>query len=199
MNNLIPKIPKNYVNPKNEGMELECPWLVPDSVFLLAKIINGTENVLDCGMGASTLFFSRRCARVVGLESDLEWMSKVKAIATERGLIDKIYPILVNKESEAIAAFDALPDRSFDLISMDMQGKGFNRHRLLIKVISKLKPNGIIVHDNYSHGHTSTDKDSVLKMLNLTNSHKSIDFDDPNWKGRGTRIILSNELYEKTL
>jgi predicted O-methyltransferase YrrM len=199
MNSKIPRIPKNYVRPKNEGLNLECPWMVPGSVLLLAKVINGSESVLDCGMGASTLFFSRRCAKVIGIESNLEWMSKVKTIAAERGLIDKISTIAVNNDSDVIAAFETLSDRSLDLISMDMQGKLFDRYKLLTQVVSKLKPSGIIVHDNYSHGHRFTDKNSVLKMLNLTNSHKAIDFDDPNWNGSGTRIILPNELYEKNI
>ena len=67
------RIPENYIDPKDEGLRLESPWIVPESAIFLAGLLDGSESVFDVGMGASTLFYARRCNKVFGIETNREF------------------------------------------------------------------------------------------------------------------------------
>ena len=183
------KIPRNYVKPKDEGLKLECPWIVPDAVFFLVNLIKGHEVVLDAGMGGSTLFFARRCSNVIGMETNQEWFDKVILTAKRHGTNEKISAKVLPTQSDIEKEIDSHLDKSFDIISIDTQGKITNRHKILLHAFKKLKPNGIIIIDNYSHGNKFDTPDKLLKFFSIDKTHKITDFDDENWNGSGTRVI----------
>lgn len=186
MKNLIPT---NYVSPKDDGLKMECPWWTPESIFFLMNVLTGKELVLDCGMGGSTLFFARRCAHVTGIETNNEWLNKVNSVATERGLNSKIRGVYCETLANAEEFIKSLPNNHFDIISMDIQGNGRQRWNLLSYAFEKLKPKGIIIQDNYSNSDDYLKKKSITKMFSCDFPHEIHNFDDPKWKGSGTRII----------
>ena len=183
------RIPENYVKPKDEGLKLECPWMVPEAVFFLISLIKGHEVVLDAGMGGSTMFFARRCSKVFGLETNQEWFNKVISTAKKHGTNEKVNAKVVSTQIDIEAEIDLYTDKSFDIISIDTQGKETNRHVILLHSFPKLKPNGIVIIDNYSHRCRFDTPEKLLKFFSIDKTHKITDFDDENWNGSGTRVI----------
>jgi predicted O-methyltransferase YrrM len=193
------RIPENYIDPKDEGLRLESPWIVPESAIFLDGLLDGSESVFDVGMGASTLFYARRCNKVFGIETNREFLDKVLRTVYIHGLEDsiefKFIPNQLDIENEIETM--SLPE-VFDVISIDTV-RGYNRSELFKKSSQKLKKTGIFVLDNYANSNLfpSTydwSHTEILKFLKLENTHQVYDFDDPNWVGRGTRIVApSNE------
>lgn len=193
------RIPENYIDPKDEGLRLESPWIVPESAIFLAGLLDGSESVFDVGMGASTLFYARRCNKVFGIETNREFLDKVLRTVYIHGLEDSIeFKFIPNQpDIENEIETMSLPE-VFDVISIDTV-RGYNRSELFKKSSQKLKKTGIFVLDNYANSHLfpSTydwSHTEILKFLKLENTHQVYDFDDPNWVGGGTRIVApSNE------
>jgi SAM-dependent methyltransferase len=188
------RIPKNYIDPKDEGLRLESPWIVPASAIFLAELLNGNENVFDVGMGASTLFYARRCNKVFGIETNREFLDKVLRTAYIHGLEDSIEYKYIAKQSDIETEIETISfPEWFDVISIDTVW-GYNRSEFFKKASRKLKPTGIFVLDNYANSKLfpSTYNWShveILKFLKLEGTHQVYDFDDANWRGNGTRII----------
>jgi SAM-dependent methyltransferase len=188
------RIPKNYIDPKDEGLRLESPWVVPESAIFLAGLLKGTETVFDVGMGASTLFYARRCNKVYGIETNREFLNKVLHTAYVHGLEDSIESKFISNQSDIENEIETIyfPE-AFDIISIDTVWK-YNRSELFKKASQKLKPTGILVLDNYANSHLfpstyNWSHTELLKFLKLENTHQVYDFDDANWIGKGTRII----------
>ena len=186
------KIPKNFVSPGEEGLRLESPWLVPKSVFFLDKILKKTDVILEIGLGASSLFFARRCAKAVGIETNLSWLEKLKQHSYNHGL-DNIESIYLNDEKYIIKYINTYRDCCFDLISID-SNMGYNRDIFLQTAMSKLKPNGIVLLDNFASKDLfpvthNMNHIEILNKLNLEKSHIVKDFLHCKWTGKGTRII----------
>jgi hypothetical protein len=133
------RIPENYTDPKDEGLRLESPWIVPESAIFLAGLLDGSENVFDVGMGASTLFYARRCNKVFGIETNREFLDKVLRTVYIHGLEDsiefKFIPNQLDIENEIETM--SFPE-VFDVISIDTV-KGYNRSELFKKSSQKLK------------------------------------------------------------
>ena len=158
------RIPENYIDPKDEGLRLESPWIVPESAIFLAGLLDGSESVFDVGMGASTLFYARRCNKVFGIETNREFLDKVLRTVYIHGLEDSI-------------EFKFIPNQpDFDVISIDTV-RGYNRSELFKKSSQKLKKTGIFVLDNYANSHLfpSTydwSHTEILKFLKLESCAK---------------------------
>lgn len=188
------RIPKNYVDPQDEGLRLESPWIVPESAMFLAKLLKGTELVFDVGMGASTLFYARRCDKVIGIENNQKFLEKVMSASYNHGLEEYIECKCVTGQQQIESEIENIgPTRMFDLVSIDTVW-GYDRSGLLKKAAPKLKPNGILVLDNYASEHLfpSTYKwteEELLDFLGFRGTHKAHDFHNIAWQGRGTRIV----------
>lgn len=188
------RIPKNYASPEDEGIRLESPWIVPESALFLANQLKGTELVFDVGMGASTLFYARRCEKVIGIENNQKFLEKVMSASYNHGLEEYIECKCVTGQQPMESAIKNIgPDHMFDLISIDTVW-GYNRSELFKKAAPKLKPTGILVLDNYASEHLfpSTHKwveKELLEFLGFQNTHKAYDFNNIGWQGRGTRIV----------
>ena len=187
------RIPENFSNPLDEGLRLESPWIVPEASKFLATILTGDELVLDIGVGASTLFFGRRCRYVDGLEKNKEWIDKVLATAYTHGLDKEMSIIKLDGQLQMEKYISEIENKKYDIVSVDT-GWGFDRSAFLKSAIPKLKPTGILLLDNYASEHLfpSTHMwtaEDTLKQLSMENTHTVHDFHNVGWQGNGTRII----------
>ena len=187
------RIPENYSDPKDEGLRLESPWIVPEATLFLAKIIIGHESVLDIGVGASTLFFGRRCGYVDGIETNKIWMDKVLDTAYAHGLDKEINIKHAGGQLQMEKCISEIEDKKYDIVSVDTVW-GFDRSAFLKLAIPKLKSTGILLLDNYSSEHLfpSTHMwtaEDTLKQLSMENTHTVHDFRNGGWQGNGTRIV----------
>ena len=187
------RIPNDFMNPMDEGLRLESPWVVPEAALFLVGILNGNEAVLDIGVGSSTLFFGRRCGYVDGLETNKVWMDKVLDTAYVHGLDKEINIRHANGQLQMEKYISEIENQKYDIVSVDTVW-GFNRSAFFKSAIPKLKPTGILLLDNYASEHLfpSTHMwtaEDTLKQLSMENTHTVHDFHNVGWQGNGTRII----------
>lgn len=65
--------------PRNPHTFVEYPWLHVDAIAKLESIIKRTWTIVEQGAGGSTLWFAKRCKRVVTVEHSVEWYEAVLA------------------------------------------------------------------------------------------------------------------------
>lgn len=119
----------------------ELPWLGYRAINHLEKLIQANWSVLEFGSGMSTIWFARRCARLVSIETNPSWYGFVRAIIKDRNIHNVDYRLCQKSEPEAVADCQ---DSSFDLVLVD----GYERDRVMKTAISKIKPGGYIYLDN---------------------------------------------------
>lgn len=65
--------------PTLDGTIPAVPWLGPDVIPFLDRLLQPDWKVCEHGSGGSTLWFAERVAQVVAVESDHDWLGKVEA------------------------------------------------------------------------------------------------------------------------
>jgi predicted O-methyltransferase YrrM len=195
MSNPPLKIPADYVNPGLSTLDLEFPWIVPDSAHLLNEYVSATHTVLDLGSGGSTLFYARRCRHVHAVETIRDYYDIVRDKIEEKGLGHKIDYCYV-PATELADYIASLPDQSFDIVGVDTM-RGTSRSALFNAMLPKWC-GSIIVMDNWAHKGLWPEH-ARLTVEQLTEKHALQDYDihqfvDPGWKGLGTRLVIKKDL-----
>jgi SAM-dependent methyltransferase len=149
------------------------PWIVYDAIQFLEEHLDPGMKVFEYGSGVSTLFLSERVERVYGVEHDKEWYQQVQDILSGKGL-DKYELFLAEPEAsgegspanplayvsskpeyegKSFAAYAQVirrfPDQFFDLITID----GRSRPACFMEAVSKVKPGGFLLFDNFERPH----------------------------------------------
>lgn len=172
---------------KRDRLEMGIPWLVKDVVNFLDINIKEGQFVFEYGSGASSYYFLKKGLKLVSVEHDKGWYTKVKSFLLDKGFKDfslnlvepeDIYPERpkissgkdprfkgydYSKYSKFISSF---PDEYFDVILID----GRVRVECMKNSISKLKSGGFLVFDNterlnYLDGLDSINLNLVLKTF----------------------------------
>jgi len=160
MKSIITDMPryKRYI--QGEGtLDIGFPWLTLGAILALEQtILQPTFNVLELGSGGSTIFWARRVALVVSIETEEKWANAVRAkLAT----LSDVCPvtIYVKPYREAAAWIEtAFSDNSYDLLLIDhanqrRSSKGWryrtDRNLMGWPAMKKVKPGGWCVVDNY--------------------------------------------------
>lgn len=155
----------------DKTIELELPWLTPESIHFLNDFLKPNFKVLEFGSGGSTLFFSRRCEEVTSFETRPEWMGKIKDVIQERNLENISYhPIEVFKE--------ICNNKEFDCIIVDTPEDGkVERVDLMNYSLDHVKKGGLLILDNYGRYNYPTPVGFDEKS-----------YDDSHWDGNGTKV-----------
>lgn len=184
-------IPPGYdVVHGNESLRYGIPWITPASGSFLNYIMTGKEIVLDLGSGGSTIFFAVRCQYVEAIEMEhSSWCDSVREALIKQE-ITNVNLMFRKGVDESIIEIEKFPDAHFDVICND----SLNRDQLLAVVLPKLKPNGILVLDNYAdwaafHETSTFTPGKFLKYYNMSN-HGVLDFNQIGWYGSGTRVVF---------
>lgn len=152
-------------------LEDQIPWMTFGAIAFLERILDKTMTVYEYGSGGSTVFFAKRCKRVISCEHDLNWANKTlehlktneltnyalhvfEPIPDEHALTDD--PSNLNSYTSSSPQYqgfrfrdyaqsiDQYPDESFDLVVID----GRTRPSCFKHSVSKVRRNGYIVLDN---------------------------------------------------
>lgn len=137
----LPRSIRTTVTFKLANRRPELPWLGFRAIKHLGKLIKADWKVLEFGSGMSTIWFARRCARLVSLETDSGWYESVRAMLKERKIDNVDYRLCQKSEYEAVSDY---PDSTFDLVLVD----GYERDRVMKSAIAKVKRGGYIYLDN---------------------------------------------------
>jgi len=145
-----------WIKSKIFGMPVDrfgepLPWFTYPSLSFLAGRIKPDMSVFEYGSGYSTLWWSKRVARVVSCEHHIEWYGYLKDRVPAN--VEYIHqPLEVGGDySKSILQFD----ESFDIAVID----GRDRVNCARAVPPKLNERGVIVWDNtdrerYEHGYS---------------------------------------------
>jgi predicted O-methyltransferase YrrM len=148
------------------------PWMNFNVISFLNKYLSKEMTVFEWGSGSSTLFLSQRVYKVITIEHDKEWHSKVKDMLSEYKVNNLTYKLIepediyesvkklnfidpshyYSKDSayekydfkKYVLSIEEYSDKTFDLIIID----GRARPSCLFHSLKKLKDDGYILVDN---------------------------------------------------
>lgn len=174
-------------------LEYGVPWMVPGAILKLDEILTKEDTVFEVGCGGSTLFFTKRCAAVFGIESNPEWLKTVEAKVVELEHKKEVSLIQRSSESEMCQFFSNCVwlNPYITFISIDPEGN-FNRSNILQSYLINRSNNQLkgIILDNYAHEGLFPDhynKDWTQEGWDV------FDYNHDRWSGSGTRILVKKQ------
>ena len=120
------------------------PWLTRQSVHILADLLQDTDTGLEFGSGRSTIWFAQRTSRVISIEHDFKWYQSVGQKIQDLNLESKIDYRYCDNIADYVGQIDSLEDNSIYYCLID----GKARDECTLKVLPKLKHEGILIIDN---------------------------------------------------
>ena len=128
-----------------------APWLTARAVDILSEWLRPDDTVFEWGSGNSTVWFSERVARVVSVEHDNAWYTKVGMALQSRAQARVERHLVETREGDDdpsagryVDMVATTPDDSIDTILVD----GIHRDRCAIRSLAKIRPGGLLVLDN---------------------------------------------------
>ena len=132
---------------KLTGRRPETPWLGYRAVKRLDELIEPDWRILEFGSGMSTIWFARRCAFVLSVETDDRWFANVRA-HLERAGLENVDCRLCSTTADGGRDYGgAVSDRrfpDFDFALVD----GARRDLAMEVALALVKPGGYVFLDN---------------------------------------------------
>ena len=149
------------------------PWLTRQSVHILADLLQDTDTGLEFGSGRSTIWFAQRTSRVISIEHDFKWYQSVGQKIQDLNLESKIDYRYCDNIADYVGQIDSLEDNSIDYCLID----GKARDECTLKVLPKLKHEGILIIDNINLylPNASRSPNSIRRFDNTKDSHWDYD------------------------
>lgn len=132
----------------------DAPWLVPQSIPVIARILTPQSIGFEWGAGRSTLWFARRVRHITSVEGRRDWLEEVSRMVAQAGLSEKVslrlcevtseHGFLESEIARYAGAIDDIADGSLDFILID----GHFRDACTRKAARKVRPGGHIIIDN---------------------------------------------------
>lgn len=131
------------------------PWITPGSVRFCEQVLTKQMIGLEWGSGRSTRWFGKRLKRLVSIEHDPSWFSRVsKELGSESQIDLRLIPLDHDLKEPTLAVYPETPryvrvveefaDKSLDFVVID----GHYRQACVLAVLSKVKPGGFLLIDN---------------------------------------------------
>jgi len=130
------------------------PWYTFPAIEYLSQIDFGKDAVFEYGCGSSTIFWAQRAKKVVSVEHDADWASKIRKIAPNN--VEIVAPLHGLDYPYALSKSE---DR-FDVIVID----GLKRVECCRNLGKALKTGGLVILDNSDWYSTAA---SILRDLDL--------------------------------
>lgn len=121
------------------------PWYTYPAIDFLAPRDFTGKRVLEFGGGQSTLWWSKRAARVVTVDSDADWAAYVRANV---GPNVEVHHVPIDRSTRTVEPIREIIKNSsvekFDVIVID----GHLREELVAVAFDHIAPNGAVIMDN---------------------------------------------------
>ena len=127
----------------------EAPWLTPDAISLIEKLIRSNDVGLEFGSGRSTVWFCERVGHLLSVETDPAWYEWTKGALRSKNLTNFTYECVTVREIEKhpekyVNFFIKYGDNAFDFALID----GKLRAEVTKNVLRRIKIGGILIIDN---------------------------------------------------
>ena len=154
-----------YQQKNNNPLKNDIPWITFKAENFLSKTLRQDMKIFEYGSGSSTLYFSRRVARVYSVEHNPEWHQKIldtldshaiknvecrltePEIMNENQALDYVSrsSLYADKNfASYVKSINEYPDGFFDIVIVD----GRSRTRCISHAKIKIKKGGYLVVDN---------------------------------------------------
>jgi predicted O-methyltransferase YrrM len=140
----------------------DVPWLVPDSILFLEKILHKQCMVIETGSGGSTVWLAQRVNRVITFEHKKAWVDATQNRLNELKLTNVQFFLDPDYPTKGIGHQSAY---LYDLALIDGRG----RVKSIRTILPKIKPGGYICLDNSDRPKYQP----AIKMLDKTCVSKS--------------------------
>ena len=122
------------------------PWLTADSITILNKHLQSSDNGLEWGSGRSTIWFGKRINTLVSVETNREWHEIVSNKIAHEGLHNIKLKFTAGKTySNLLEQTKNISNDSLDFVLID---GAVNRHLTTEISIPLLKKGGLLIIDN---------------------------------------------------
>jgi len=123
-----------------------APWLTPLAVAFLDDWLQPEHTGLEWGAGRSTLWFANRVDRLISIEHDRNWYSRVQTKLLSRPRNNVTLVLASPDEDEYLRPARELEDESVDFALVD--GISALRDRCAECAIPKIRPGGLLILDD---------------------------------------------------
>jgi hypothetical protein len=142
----------------------ELPWFNYGFIYFLTPKLTKEHSIFEYGSGNSSIWFSKKVKKIVSVEHNEQWFSRMKSVFTKHPNISYLYKDL---ESGSYQKEIVNYDKVFDIIVID----GRERVACALNCLGALKDDGVIIFDN-------SDRIKYLKAYDflISAGFKRIDF-----------------------
>lgn len=126
-----------------DGEGREIPWFTYPAIEYLNQLDFSDRTVFEFGAGNSSLYWSRRAARVVSIEHNRAWFARLRPRLPANHELH-----LIEDPAAYPQALARQPDR-FDVIVID----GIERRACCAAAVAQLRPGGLLILDNSDWHH----------------------------------------------
>ncbi len=133
---------------------MPVPWLTYSAQEFLSDRLGGSMRVLEYGAGNSSLWLAKKCFKVVSIEHDTEWATRIQNEAPANLEIVQIsLPFTVEYEKHAFSSLPQdnnyinpveLRQNKWDVVLID----GIFRNACCRTAVDRVSETGVIVVDN---------------------------------------------------
>jgi predicted O-methyltransferase YrrM len=128
------------------------PWYTYPCIEWLAGRLQATDVVFEFGAGSSTLWYGQRVARVIAVEHDPAWFSRLADVAPtnvelelRQAASDEVWKLEPESAVSAyVGVIERFPARFFDVVVVD----GMERLTCVRSALPHLKDDGLLILDN---------------------------------------------------
>ncbi len=123
----------------------DAPWLGPDAIQTLSKLLQPTMCGVEVGAGRSTAWIAKRVAALQSWEEQAHWYQTVaQQLAAQK--IQNVQLIRAfDRWTDYEALIQALPEQSLDFVLVDSES---NRSKLCLALWPKIRKGGFLMLDN---------------------------------------------------
>jgi len=169
----------------------KVPWITYKAIAWLKSYFKPNMFVFEYGSGHSTIFISRRVYKLISVEHDRAWHSRVSSMLSKEAISNCEYILCepeykisaevasygYNSYTSAVTEFagmsfekyvkiiDKYPDESFDLVIVD----GYARASCIAHAITKIRHGGYLLLDN-------SEEEKYNSVKSLLACYKRTDF-----------------------
>lgn len=170
------------------------PWQTPGSIHKEDMLLRKDDIALEMGTGGSTIFLSRRCKKVIAVETNFEWYQEVYKKIGVLGLTNVHLVYLPTQEK--LENFILNCEENITVFSVDTV-HGYNRSRQLdcfLKINRKKNLLRLLILDNYGAPELFPDHFEHPEILPKSYGWDCFTFNDPHWYGCGTRLYSLSDI-----
>lgn len=121
------------------------PWYTEESIEYLEENLKDTFVGFEFGAGGSTVWIAKRIKHLTVAEDSEDWFNEIGKTLKKENLNNVDLHLLERENEDYVNKILEFPDHHFDIVFID----GRDRIKCLNNSISKIKPGGVLLFDNW--------------------------------------------------